>query len=89
MLDCSNWSINTVTGLNRGIPSSGPGYWTDGTGAPDPNTPGTSAETCLNWSSTAGTTRVGRAPASAGNFFDTNGTGNACTNSWGLYCVEQ
>lgn len=221
MLDCMSWSINTVTGLNRGIPSSGPGYWTDGTGghtcnnlgtrilclgntsgvgvgltgvpfsakrifrstpvtmqtpananaqcsaqataaglpagtyralmasqsvsaatnallvdtmayhrvdgtyvgtgaeikvkklrsgiwqnadgtfplpsagdliwtgAPDPNTPGTLAETCLNWTSTGGFTRVGRAPASAGNFFDTNGNGNPCTNSWGLYCVEQ
>ncbi|MDP1822693.1 MAG: choice-of-anchor D domain-containing protein [Archangium sp.] len=69
------------------IPSSGGELaWT---GAPDPNTAGVNSETCLNWTSSSGFTRVGRTQSSSGNFFDVNGNMNPCTGSFGLYCVEQ
>lgn len=69
------------------VPSSGGELaWT---GAPDPNTAGVNSETCLNWTSSSGFTRLGRTQSSSGNFFDVSGNMNPCTGSYGLYCVEQ
>jgi hypothetical protein len=65
-LDCSGWTTNGTTALNRGLVFGGPGYWTDGTTGHTCNNSGTRvmcmrnvSATVLSTSSVSGAKRIG------------------------------
>lgn len=58
------------------------------TGAGCTNCQGTTATTCSNWTSTAGTSLIGRVASSSADFFDGFGS-SACNTPRRVYCFQQ